>query len=154
VAERATSRVRYEPLRRTFPFRKRDGSRQDGRKNRDHAARGGRYAQVRLHGQIAARRAKYGLRVGASADEPRQPHRLVEDGALLAARGVGVALDLRIHGVAQAEAFVAELGYELRVEIAIGAIDVAHRLEKAEREESVDSRRHVLGRGDGGLARS
>ena len=87
--------------------------------------------EIRLHGQIAAGRAKHGLGVGAAADQTGEAHRLVEDRPLLAARGIRVALDLRVHGIAQAEALVAELGNEFRVEIAIGAIDVAHRLEKA-----------------------
>ena len=90
-----------------------------------------RNAEIGLHGQIAPGRAKHGLGVGPAADQTGEANRLVEDRTFLAARGIRVAPDLRVHGITQAEAFVAELGHELRIEIAIGAIDVAHRLEKA-----------------------
>src|SRR6185437_5608679 len=47
----------------------RDWTGEDGREERDHLARGGRNAQIRLERQVAAGGAEDGLRIGAASDE-------------------------------------------------------------------------------------
>src|SRR5438067_9226897 len=60
-------------------------------------------------GQILARGAEYYLGVRPSTDEPRKRLDLVVRHTLAPAHGVGVAADLRLHGVAEAESLVAQL---------------------------------------------
>ena len=114
-----------------------DGQRehQPSRDRRDRA--------IRLARENPAALAEYVLCVGPAADELRERDGFVERRALLAAHGLGVALDLREDGVAQAEALVAQLVHELRLVLAAGRINRTHRFEQAERKEWVDGGGHV-----------
>ena len=56
------------------------------------------------------------LGVGATSDQARQCDSLVLRRALIAADGFGIALDLRVHGVAEPEPLVTQLVHEFRVE--------------------------------------
>src|SRR5712671_3557778 len=76
--------------------------------------------------------------------------RLVLRGALIPADRLGVALDLRVHRVAQSKALVAELVHELGFEHSFRSVNVAYGFEKAEREKCVDRSEHATAEGDSG----
>jgi uncharacterized protein (TIGR00297 family) len=105
---------------------------------------------VRLPREDAAALAKHGIGVRPAPDELREGDGLVEGWALLAAHGLGVALDLREDGVAQPEALVAQFGNELGLVLAAWGVNRTHRFEQAERQEWVDGGGHWgRQRGDG-----
>jgi hypothetical protein len=61
---------------------------------------------------------------------------------MIAADGVGVALDLDVDRVAEPEPLVAKLVDELGFKHSVGSIYVADGFEEAEREEGVDRGEH------------
>src|SRR5688500_15865217 len=106
-------------------------ARQQRRKQEDGAAHRPRQGQVRLLREVASRRAKDRLRIGPSADEPREGDGLIVCGTLLAADRLDVPLDLGVDGVAQAQSLVAKLGDEFSLQVALRGIDVSDSLEQA-----------------------
>src|ERR1051325_3237610 len=96
---------------------------------------------VRCTRDVAPRSAKHGFGVRPAADESRERHRFVVRRALSFSHGVGVAFDLEIDGITEAEPFVAQLIDEFVVEIA-RRIYIAHRFEKAQWEQRVYCRKH------------
>ena len=72
----------------------------------------------------------------------RQGDRFVLRRPLIATHRLRVALDLRVHGVAQPESLVAQFVDEFRLEHSLGSVDVANGFEKAERKKCVYSGEH------------
>src|SRR5450830_449977 len=95
---------------------------------------------------MTTRLAKDGLGIRAAPDEPGDSHRLGKIGALLAAHGLGEALDLREHRVTESEPLVAQLVHELGLEVVVGHVDRADGLEETQRNEGIDGFRHCWGK--------
>ena len=72
---------------------------------------------------------------------PRERHRFVVRRSLFLTHRVGVALDLQVNGVAEAETLVPQLVHEFGVQL-LGRVDITDGFEEAEREQGVDGREH------------
>ncbi|HEY0777750.1 MAG TPA: hypothetical protein VGD56_07265 [Gemmatirosa sp.] len=133
-----------------------DGARDEAGERADGAPRRDRQRGIRALGPSAASRPEDDLRVGAPPDEAGERTDLVECRALVPSTGLAVAPDLRLDGVAQSEALVAQLGHELGIGVIVRPVGGADRFEEREGEESVDRGGHrgiAGGRGgSGGVA--
>jgi len=103
----------------------------------EHPARHWRHRHVGLAREEAPGGTQHRLGVRPAANQLGQRDRLLLRRALIAPHRLGVALDLRVDRVAQAEPLVAQLVDEFRLEYALRCVDVAYGFEKAEREEGV-----------------
>ena len=92
--------------------------------------------------EIAAGGAKDRFGVGPAADQSRERDDFILRRPLVAADGLGVALDLAVDSIAEPEALVAKFVDEFGLEHSFGSVNVANGFEEAEREEGVDRGEH------------
>src|SRR6185437_11774445 len=114
-------------------------------KRRNESARGRGDGLVGLAGQIAACGAEYLRRIGATANERRDGSGLVEEEPLMTPHRLGVAPDLRVDRIGEAQSLVAEFGRNLGLEVVVRAVDVPHSLQKTQREQRVNGGCHLMG---------